>query len=171
LGLGSRLRLVGDLGKSIRTLSRGGGRGPRGAGCGRIGTGSAVTALWSSGTRCGSRGSISRASLTAGLTHQSTALDARDVAGLELMHLTSRLGEGKLNILTLDKVLVLRIRDTNRRVVNKDILRGQLTITYGNKAIAGLIVEPLHLANEAIRLNFGCFLGRTHVITQLYSIE
>jgi len=65
------------------------------------------------------------------------------------------LDQRKLNILTLNQVLVLGVGDTNSRIVDENVLTGMLTVIYGDKTITSLVVEPLNLAKKANRLGLG----------------
>jgi hypothetical protein len=122
---------------------------------GLIATTGLVAAL--SGARSTGRGSLictstvtNRAVVTAGLTHESTALNARDIHSLEFMAIGAGLHQAKLNILALDKVLVLRVGHANGRIVDEDILTGIVAVVYGNETITSLVVKPLNLTQKAV---------------------
>jgi len=106
-----------------------------------------------------------RTSRAASLAHQRSALDTRDIVRLELVTVRRRNNQLKLHILALNQVLVL-VAHANRGIVDKDILARLLSVVHGNETVTGLVVEPLHLAQNTRGL---CCNGIAHDgITRLY---
>jgi hypothetical protein len=66
------------------------------------------------------------------------------------MSVRAGLHQAELNILTLDEVLILRVGDTNGRIVDKDILTRKVAVVYGNETITSLVIKPLNLTQKAV---------------------
>jgi hypothetical protein len=96
-----------------------------------------------------------RAVVATSLAHKGSTLDARNIDSLVLVVSGGGLHQRKLDILTLNQVLVLGVCDANGRVVDENILSGMLSVIHCNKTIASLVIEPLNLAKKANRLGLG----------------
>jgi hypothetical protein len=68
------------------------------------------------------------------------------------MAIRSRLIKYELNILTLNKVLILGLASGDRRKVDENILTCLLTIADSDEAIACLVIKPLNLSEKALTI-------------------
>jgi competence protein ComEC len=82
------------------------------------------------------------------LTKNQSTANTSDIHRMELMLIIRWLSKAKLYILALGQILIVSRIRLNRGIMDKNILVQKVAgITYGNKSISGLTIEPLHLSS------------------------